>query len=165
MYKYNQFRKYNWTIEIYVKNYIIKLNFDLSLLRTLKKTFKTIGYTYLYTQYLPRYLIIKESISSIHCIMKAHSYHACPIVIPKYLHLWPWWPSIHFNECKIYVTHIIYYINIIYIKDNYIDQLVNINTHLHIKLWSFIEQYCSNICPNWLNSSFGISLYGVKYKY
>ena len=49
-------------------------------------------------------------------------------------------------------------------KYNYIYQLVNINTHLHIKLWSFIAiQYCSNICPNWLNSSFGSSLYGVKY--
>ena len=34
MYKYNshhEFRKMDWTIETYVKNYIIKFNFDLSL--------------------------------------------------------------------------------------------------------------------------------------
>ena len=48
-------------------------------------------------------------------------------------------------------------------KYNYIDQLVNINTYHHIKLWWFIAiQCCSNICPNWLNCSFGSSLYGVK---
>ena len=46
------------------------------------------------------------------------------------------------------------------LKENprYIDQLVNnINTHVHIKLWSFIAiQYYSNICPN---------IYSVKYTY